>query len=156
MTTIISQETTSTFPITDIIVEALQHVSPKYIPDILSFIQFLEYKSINSPHEDILKNEESLASTTARQVKIAGRLNTMTISDRTLQFIRKNLVGQQIEIIKIGQFGIQRYRFSKRSIINAHFLRRSIKYPILIHTQPPEVLPLQNIEKEIYQIAPMP
>ena len=84
-----SQQTTSTFSTIDTIVEALQHLSPKYIPDILSFIQFLEYQSNSSAHEDILKNEKNLELTkySSRQVKIAGRLDSITISNRTFQLI---------------------------------------------------------------------
>jgi len=87
MPTITSQETPSPFPLTNTIVEALQHISPKYVPDILSFIQFLKYKSISSAHEDILKDSLELTKHTSRQVKIAGRLDTMTISDRTFKLI---------------------------------------------------------------------
>lgn len=98
MTTITSQKTTSTFPTTDTIVEALQHLSPKYIPEILSFIQFLEYQSISSAHEDILKNQENLQLTrhTSRQVKIAGQLDSMTISNRTFELI----TAEKLYIIK--------------------------------------------------------
>jgi len=92
MATMTSREITPTFPTvtTNTIVEALQHLSPKYLLDALQFIQFLEYKSINAP-DDAFEREESLepkASIPApRQVKVAGRLDTITVSDRTFSLI---------------------------------------------------------------------
>ena len=60
MTTITSREITPTFPTitSDTIVEALQHLSPKYLPDVLQFIHFLEYKSLNT--QDEAEEEEAL------------------------------------------------------------------------------------------------
>ena len=92
MATMTSREITPNFPTvtTNTIVEALRHLSPKYLLDALQFIQFLEYKSISTP-DDVFKLEESLepkASIPApRQVKVAGRLDAMTVSDRTFALI---------------------------------------------------------------------
>jgi hypothetical protein len=132
MTTITSL--TPTFPTTDAIIEALQHLSPKYRPDVLQFIHFLEYKSLNTPDEageddalwdDVQADQtykaqppdvvleryqsgtEFLATEFAeeehqrpkesletqpnipapRQVKVAGRLDGMTLSDCTFKLL---------------------------------------------------------------------
>jgi hypothetical protein len=82
MTTITSQETTSTVPTINTIFEALQQLSPKYIPDILSFIQFLEYQSINKKEDNL-----ELTRHSSRQVKIAGQLDSITMSNRTFKLI---------------------------------------------------------------------
>ncbi len=92
MATMTSREIIPTFPTatTNTIVEALQHLSPKYLLDALQFIQFLEYKSISTP-DDAFEVEESLESKVSipapRQVKVAGRLDAMTVSDRTFALI---------------------------------------------------------------------
>lgn len=83
MTTNTLQEITQTFPTVrvDTIIQALQHLSPKYLPDVLQFIQFLEYKSIP-------KSSEPKANIPApRQVKVAGKLNAITVSDCTFVII---------------------------------------------------------------------
>lgn len=92
MATMISREITSHLPTitTKTIIEALQHLSPKYLSDALQFIQFLEYKSISTPdgafeREDSLENKASIPA--PRQVKVAGRLDAMTVSDRTFALI---------------------------------------------------------------------
>jgi hypothetical protein len=89
MATMTSREITSTFPTvtTNTIVEALQHISPKYLLDALQFIQFLEYKSISTPDafEESLEPKASIPA--PRQVKVAGRLDAMTVSDRTFALI---------------------------------------------------------------------
>jgi hypothetical protein len=38
---------------TEIIVEALDHLPPEYLPDVLQFIQFLEYKSQAFPADHV-------------------------------------------------------------------------------------------------------
>ncbi len=92
MATMISREITPHFPTVTTIIEALQHLSPKYLPDALQFIQFLEYKSISTP-DDAFEVEKSLEHKAAasipapRQVKVAGRLDAMTVSDRTFALI---------------------------------------------------------------------
>ncbi len=58
MTITISRDTTFPTITTDSIIEALQHLSPKYLPEVLQFIQFLEYKSISTP--DNASEDEAL------------------------------------------------------------------------------------------------
>ncbi len=91
MTTITLQEITPTFPTikTDTIIKALQNLSPKYLPDVLQFIQFLEYKSIPTNLEPKANLPEP------RQVKVAGKLNTITDSDCSFR-----LIAEQDSIIK--------------------------------------------------------
>jgi len=51
------------------IVKALQHLSPKYLLDALQFIQFLEYKSINTP-DDAFEEEKSLEPMISKTAQI--------------------------------------------------------------------------------------
>jgi hypothetical protein len=62
MATMTSREITPTFSTvtTNTIVETLQHLSPKYLPDVLQFIQFLEYKSISTPDDATAFEDEAL------------------------------------------------------------------------------------------------
>ena len=120
MTTITSVN--PTFPTTDSIINALQHLSPKYWPDVLQFIHFLEYKSLNTEDDALwdvvlthqssktqppneaperyqsgaefaedeqkrpsIRSENQLSA--PRQVKVAGRLDAMTVSDCTFKLL---------------------------------------------------------------------
>jgi len=66
---------------TDTIVEALQHLSPKHLPEILQFIQFLEYKY--PPSEKSLEPKASIPA--PRQIKVSGKL--VTVGDRSFNLI---------------------------------------------------------------------
>jgi hypothetical protein len=90
MTTMTSREINPTFTTPNTIIEALQHLSPKYLAEALQFIQFLEYKSIIT-HDGAFEEEDSLKIKTTvpapRQVKVAGRLDAMTVSDRSFSLL---------------------------------------------------------------------
>jgi hypothetical protein len=61
---------TPTFPTVtaDTIVDALQHLSPKHLPEVLQFIQFLEYKYTPSENEKSLEPKASIPA--PRQIKV--------------------------------------------------------------------------------------